>query len=226
MNMQCEHVRSRFSDYLDGAVTGREMMEISAHMEQCKSCASEFAIWRGMQRSLSMIGTAKAPDNLGLKLRLAISREKVKDTITWKDRLDLLWSNSVRPFALRTAAGLASAIVVVGGVLGMLTAVTPTAPSVLADDDLGAYTQPRYKYSAVNMEGFSADSDTPLVIEAMLNARGQIYDYNVVSGNLTPESRRDLEQRMLVSVYEPAKVFGTPVRSRILLTFSGVSVRG
>ncbi|WP_263410345.1 anti-sigma factor [Terriglobus tenax] len=226
MNQSCDHVRSLFSDYLDGALTGHEMMDISSHMESCSDCAQEFASWRVMQQNLAMIGTAKAPENLGLKLRLAISREKVKDAFTWKDRLELVWANSVRPFAMRATAGLASATVVVGGMMGMLTAFTPTAQSVLADDDLGAYTQPHFKYSAANVDAMVVDTENPVVVEALLNSRGQVYDYNVVSGTLSAESRRNLEQRLLVSVYEPAKVFGTPVRSRVILTFSGISVRG
>jgi len=226
MNTNCEHVRALFSDYLDGALTGHEMMDVSSHLESCKACKAEFTGWRAMQHSLAMIGTAKAPENLGLKLRLAISHEKVKSVTTWKDRLELAWANTLRPFALRTAAGLASATIIVGGMLGMLTAVTPTAQSVMADDDLGAYTQPHYKYSAANMDAMLVDADNPVVVEALLNSRGQIYDYNIVSGTLSADARHNLEQRLLVSVYEPAKVFGTPVRSRIILTFSGISVRG
>ena len=210
MNTNCEHVRSLFSDYLDGALTGHEMMAVSSHLESCKACKAEFAGWRTMQHSLAMI----------------ISHEKVKSNTAWKDRLELAWANTLRPVVLRTAAGLASATIIVGGMLGMLTAVTPTAQSVMADDDLGAYSQPHYKYSAANRDGVVVDADNPVVVEAMLNARGQIYDYNIVSGTLSADARHNLEQRLLVSVYEPAKVFGTPVRSRIILTFSGISVRG
>jgi hypothetical protein len=38
--------------------------------------------------------------------------------------------------------------------------------------------------------------------------------------------RRQVEQNLLTSVFKPATVFGVPVDGHVMLTYTGVSVRG
>jgi len=40
--MKCTEVRALFSSYLDGAVTGVEMHEISGHLRECVTCQPEY----------------------------------------------------------------------------------------------------------------------------------------------------------------------------------------
>jgi hypothetical protein len=65
-----------------------------------------------------------------------------------------------------------------------------------------------------------------IVVEAYVNEQGRVYDYNIVSGPDDPAVDAQIVDRLLMSVYEPASVFGAPVRGRVVLTFSGISVRG
>ena len=91
--MQCNQVQQRLSDYLDGAVTGQEMREIVRHidggeeMAGCDVCAGELAAWRTTQNALVAVGPAKAPADLALKLRLAVSHEKARRESRVFDRL-------------------------------------------------------------------------------------------------------------------------------------------
>ena len=73
----CTRIQSSFSAYLDGAVNGQQMQEIARHLETCGHCAGEFDSLRAVQQSLAVLGPAKAPADLGMKLRLAISHERV-----------------------------------------------------------------------------------------------------------------------------------------------------
>lgn len=85
----CTGIQSSFSAYLDGAITGREMQEIARHLESCGHCKHEFDGLRSMQQSLAMLGPAKAPADLGMKLRIAISHERAAMKSSWKDALGL-----------------------------------------------------------------------------------------------------------------------------------------
>ena len=107
---QCTHVRKQFSGYLDGAVTGAAMHEIALHLEGCSSCAAEFAEWRNAQSLLSSIGPAKAPPNLGLRLRVALSQESANTAQEKLSRGRIRWHNTFRPLVLQATAGLASTI--------------------------------------------------------------------------------------------------------------------
>jgi hypothetical protein len=53
-----------------------------------------------------------------------------------------------------------------------------------------------------------------------------VYDYKIVSGSSDIKTRSQLENALLFSVFAPAQVFGQPVRGTVVLSFSGVSVRG
>jgi outer membrane biosynthesis protein TonB len=78
----------------------------------------------------------------------------------------------------------------------------------------------------VNPHAIVTGHDGIIVVEASVNSEGKVYDYRIVSG---PESQAVQDQvvdQLLTSVFQPASVFGAPVRGRVVLTFSGISVRG
>jgi anti-sigma factor RsiW len=72
----CGKTREAFSSYLDGALSGREMQATAAHLERCEECAAEFSEWRQMHEALYRLGPAKAPADLALRLRIAVSKER------------------------------------------------------------------------------------------------------------------------------------------------------
>lgn len=225
-SQSCRKFQSLFSPYLDGAVSGQKMQEIAQHLEACSSCDREFAALRSMQRSLALVGPAKAPADLGLKLRLAISHEQAKGMSEWLDRLSLRWENSVRPFMVQVSAGFAGAVVLVGGIALLLGLVAAPEPVMANDEPLGAMTSPHYLYSAVTPRPVITSQDSPIIVEADVNAEGRVYDYTIVSGDASAAARNQVVDQLLMSVFEPASVFGAPVRGRVVLTFSGISVQG
>jgi Putative zinc-finger len=222
----CLKCRASFSDYLDGAVSGQQMQEIASHLENCDACTEQFDALRSMQRSLSILGPAKAPADLGLKLRLAISHEQAHRKSSWLDTVSLKWDNAVRPMLVQVSAGLAGAVVLVGGIALLLGMVAVPEPVMANDEPLGAMTSPHYLYSAVNARPIVTDHDSMIVVEAYVNELGQVYDYNIVSGPESEAVKSQVVDQLLMSVFQPASVFGAPVRGRVVLTFSGISVRG
>jgi hypothetical protein len=222
----CKKIQSSFSAYLDGAVNGRQMQQIAQHLETCTGCASEFAALRAMQQSLSALGPAKAPADLGLKLRLAISHERANKQSSWLDALSLKWDNTVRPMLVQVSAGFAGAVILIGGIGLLLGMVAAPEPVMANDEPLGAMTAPHYLYSTVNPSAIVSDHDSVIVVEAMVNAKGRVYDYHIVSGPEDQAVNTQVVNQLLVSVFQPASVFGAPVRGRVVLTFSGISVHG
>jgi anti-sigma factor RsiW len=215
-----------FSEYLDGAISGRAMQALSAHMELCAGCQSEFMAWRGMQRALSAVGQVKAPDDLGLRLRLAISHESARRQGHWWDVITTRWDNMLRPALVQASAGFAGAVVLIGS-LAMLIGVVAVPQPVLANDEpLGALTSPHYLYSAAHLGPVTSSEDTTIVIRASVDASGRVYDYKILSGPIDAQTDTQVRNQLLLQVYEPARVFGEPVKGQVLITFSGVSVRG
>jgi hypothetical protein len=226
MTLNCDSIRSSFSAYLDGAISGYQMQAIARHLESCSDCKREFDGLRAMQQSLAILGPAKAPADLGMKLRIAISHERAAMKSSWKDRFSLKWENTVRPLLVQVSAGFAGSVVLVGGIILLLGMVAAPEPVMANDEPLGAITVPHYLYSAVDPHPISTSNDAPIVIEAYVNEQGRVYDYNIVSGPVDTTIKNQVADQLVMSVFQPASVFGSPVRGRVVLTFAGVSVRG
>jgi len=224
----CAPVRHAFSEYLDGAVSGVEMAAISAHLEGCEACAGEFAAWRDVQRSLGELGPAHPPERLQAELLGALAAERERGThLPVLAQAMLLWQRSLAPMALRVSAALAVAVVLLAGMSWLFAG--PIA--VRADDDrLAHMAAPRYLYSQVlprpieTRQGTQAE--TPIVVEALVDPQGRVYDFSILEGPRDPEVRLRVAENLLASIFRPATLFGVPVRGHVLLTYSGVSVRG
>jgi hypothetical protein len=237
MNLKsCAEIQANFSSYLDGAVSGQQMQEISRHiegcedgcgirMDGCEECARELSAWRTTQSALAALGPAKAPADLGLQLRIAISHERARRDSRLSDKLSLMWDNVLRPRVLQVSVGLAGSVVL-GSVVLLLGMVAVPQPVMANDEPLGAITQPHLLYST-SPPGESVEArDTPVVVEAKVDAAGRVYDFTILSGQKDDAVRTRVEDQLLGSVFQPASAFGVPVRGRVLMTFSGISVRG
>ena len=224
---KCSGVRSQFSDYLDGALTGVAMQKVAAHLESCNKCSAEFGSWRSAQRMLADLGPAKAPADLALRLRVAISQEKTRSTSQNLARWQVRWQNSVAPFLVQLSAGFASAILLIGTVGLLVGAVAAPVSASAGDEPLGNASNPHFLYS--NLAATTAhigERDNPVVVEAFISGSGRVYDYRIVSGPYDARTRSQIENQLLFSVFEPARFFGQPVRGFVILSFSGVSVQG
>ena len=226
----CRGVRSHFSEYLDVLASGHTMHRVAIHLRDCPACAHDFAAWRATQDSLASIAILRKPPvpaDLSLKLRLAISHERARRSVRLIDTIALKWENAVRPLAIQFSAGFATAVALVGTV-GLLLGTVAAPTAVMANDEpLAAISTPRYLYSAERSRPLVTAQNATIVIEADIDAQGRVYDYTIVSGPQSddPAVRTQVRDRLLLSVFEPARVFGTAVRGRVLVTYSGVSLR-
>ena len=94
------------------------------------------------------------------------------------------------------------------------------------DEPLGAVTKPHYLYSAAQQQPVVTPDYGTIVVEAEVNADGKVCDWKVVSGTMDERTHDEVRDQLMLQVYEPARMFGEPVRGRVLVTFSGVAVHG
>jgi hypothetical protein len=251
----CSSIRDRFSEYLDGALTGVAMQQVAGHLESCVACSREFSEWRQMQQALTDLGPAKAPADLALRLRVAISQEQTRTPRQSLARFQVRWSNTFAPFLLRATAGFASAVLLVGTTALLIGAfAAPEAVEARDQPSDAAATSPRFLYSMIESNSlengaelraaqmkdgeqgskehgrasvFTTDSSAnSIVVEAYVNSQGRAYDYRIVSGPDDAQARARVETLLLFSVFEPARIFGEPVQGVAVMTFSGISVQG
>jgi predicted anti-sigma-YlaC factor YlaD len=224
----CDAMQARFSEYLDGRLNGREMQQISAHVSKCRECDREWDSLRQVQQSLGALGPVPEPKDLLLRVRVAVSQERARSKQSVFSTWNLTWKNTVGPFLLQASAGFASAVLLLGSVIVLVTMFTqPEAVQATTDEPLGNPTAPRL----VNLSSGVSNTDIgtlsgPVIVEAYVNNEGEVYDFRIVSGPDDPATRLQVENLLLFSFFEPARFFGQPVRGLALISFTGVSVKG
>lgn len=224
----CNKMRSHLNEYLDGRLGGLESRQVAAHLELCRECSGELKSLLQVQSRLSALGPSPAPRDLPLRIRVALSRERARQSQGPFHALNLVWNNTLGPFLLRAAGGFASALLLMGAVIVLVSMFAqPERAQAAPDVPLGDVTAPRFLYlSSVVADNQIGAVDSPVVIEACVNGMGQVYDYRIISGPTDDATRAQVENLLLWSRFEPARRFGQPIAGLAVLAFSDVSVRG
>jgi anti-sigma factor (TIGR02949 family) len=222
--VDCADVNRLLSPYLDGAVTGTEMQALRQHLEACQACSREYTLLRQTQQLLMLAGRPAMPADLGLNLRLAISREAAQTRRPRYEALRLSLENTLNAFMVPATAGLACAILIFGLVAAIL-AIPGQLQANNQDVPLVLNTGPELQHSSFGtMSSINAES---LVIEAYVDSNGRVQDYKILSDPGASEELLPQVKRMLIfTTFRPAMSMGRPISSRAVLSFSRISVRG
>ena len=225
LGLQCPKAKRLFSPYLDGAVTGTEMLALQQHLSECAVCNDQYQSLRRTQQLLVSVGRPKVPADLGLKLRLAISRETESAKRGRFEGMMVRLENAFEAFMVPATAGFLSALIIFG--IAMVYFVAPS--SLQAGNDVPLVmvnTAPQLQQSAFGMTLDTIASDS-LVIEAYVDANGRVQDYRILSDPKDSQEVLPQVKRMLIfTTFRPALSMGRPTPSRAVLSFSKISVRG
>ncbi len=225
MGLQCPQAKRLFSPYLDGAVTGAEMLALQQHFSDCSACNDQYQGLRQTQQLLISMKRPKVPADLGLKLRLAISRETEQAKRGQFEGMMVRLENVFEAFMVPATAGFLSALIIFG--IAMVYFVAPS--SLRAGNDVPLVmvnTAPQLEQSAFGMTLDTINSES-LVIEAYVDANGRVQDYRILSDPQDSKEVLPQVKRMLIfTTFRPALSMGRPTPSRAVLSFSKISVRG
>ena len=220
--MNCSEARILFSPYLDGVLTGTQMQSLSRHLEGCESCTENYVSLRRTQQLLGNVGRRRAPADLALKLRVAISGEVARSKRPLLGGAWIRVENALNGFMVPVTAGLVAAVTVFGILMGSFA--LPLASN--SDIPININTAPQLKQAAF---GNTLDSvhEGSLVIVAYVDSNGRVQDYRVVSdtdqaAQLLPE----VKNMLIFTTFRPATSMGIPTSGRAVLSFSKISVKG
>lgn len=224
-DINCSEVAELLSPYLDGAVTGTQMRRVQEHLERCSACAGEYESLRRTQRLLAALPRVSHPADLGLKLRLAISREASRARRGRYEGFRVRLEDRLRSFMVPATAGLVCAVLI----FGLVTAILAMPGQLQANNQdvpLVLNTGPELQQSIFSTSLSAMDADS-LVIEAYVDKNGRIQDYKILSDSSASQQLLPEVKRMLIfTTFRPAMSMGHPISSRAVLSFSKISVRG
>jgi hypothetical protein len=225
--MKCAEYKRLFSPYLDGHVSGAEMHALQRHMQECNGCAREY---EEIQRTLQLIvalnkAKTKAPADLPLRLRLAISRESKQARRRRFEGAMVRLSNALNAFMVPATAGVVSAVLTFGLLLGFF-ALPQQLRASSSDVPLMLYTGPQLQQSVFGTSLGSMGDDS-VVIEAYVDANGRVEDYRILSQSEDAKAALPQVKNLLIfTTFRPALSMGVPTAGRAVISFSKISVKG
>jgi len=232
--VNCRDAQRLLPGYLDGAVRSRDRATLRAHLDSCAECRKELSRYRLLASQLANVRPVEVPVDLVTQIRVRVSRERSPWAFAiriWSRAL-LISQNILEPLAVPATGGVLTAVVVFLLVVQSMLVGMPLG-RVQADDLPLNLVQPAqleslapFPVPSSNVADGKLDT-TPLLIEATLNAQGEVVVYKILSGPNDAAAQRQLDQVLLFSKFRPQIGFGRPMGGgRVLLSFSEVRVRG
>lgn len=218
--MNCTKATSLLSLHLDGALDVHQRRAMDDHLSKCSQCEREFSGLKQTKSVLSVVGRKKAPADLALKIRVAISREASAVRVSPFEMLRFRLETALNAFMVPATAGLLSAIVFFGLLIGFFA-----MPSRSDDVPTMLYTPPELAMAPFGLSN-SISSDS-LVLEAYVDANGRVQDYRVLSSPTeTGVVDQQIKNMLIFTIFRPATSFGRPTSGKVVLSFSHVNVKG
>jgi len=240
--MKCTTVRTKLAGYLDDALTGTtsvaERAQIGEHLNGCAICRAELESFRKLSVLLSRVPKNIPPADLAVRIKVAAAQSQHSQN--WssrfrkvRDRAEILLDNVFRPLTVPATGGVFSAVVVFVLVLQLMVpgitvrAVSNDVPlNILRPAELVSLSDYPQPWGSEQHE-LELSLPQGLQVYVTVDARGQMVDYEILSGPASPALRHELDQILLFSRFRPMMSFGRPTAGgHVILTFNTVRVRG
>ena len=231
--MSCREASRKLPGYLDGAIRSREHAHVREHLESCANCRAELQHYRLLSVSLARMEPATPPADLAVRIRVQVARERMERdrAIDFWSRAKLTFENILEPLAVPATGGVLTALLVFVLVAQNLLGGIPYG-AVPNDLPTSLFQRARLESLAqFPVPGSGASETRPgagmLLVDATLDAQGNVASYVILSGPEDSATRRQLDQVLLFSRFRPQLDFGRPTAGgRVMLIFSEVRVKG
>lgn len=222
--MDCQWMRRHLPAYLDGELGLFSTWGAQLHLRACTECFERYEAFERPRSAAGQLAAPQAPENLNLTIRLAADLERARRG--WPQRVYARFREAaremMRPLAVRGVGATLSAMILFGALMPDLWSVRQHGPDVelryLAKAIVTAPT-------IVDLAPYPVSAETTVLCS--VDSRGGIYDIQLPAeqrGNR--KLRAEVANALLFTEFEPATVFGRPVRGRVLVSFTHFTVRG
>ena len=232
--MKCDEAARYLPGYLDGAIPARKHAPLREHLSSCADCRSELESYRLMSNCMATVDPAIPPADLAVRIRVQASH--IDSAWLSLGRLAssarLTFKNILEPLAVPATGGFLTALAVFVLVVQNILVGVPTTGVVPNDLPLDLVQPAKLESLApfpmpgiVSAEGHP-DSG-PLLLDATVNAQGQVVFYKILSGPNNSAVQHQIDQVLLFSKFRPELSFGLPMAGgHVFLSFSEVHVHG
>lgn len=229
--MNCGEAARYLPGYLDGTIRPRHRAGVREHLFSCIDCRQQLEHYRLLASYLARLEPITPPRDLALRIRIQASRLNSDRLGDCWNRVRLCFKNILEPLAVPATGGLLTALAVFVLVVQNILVGVPMGGAVPNDLPLNLVEPARLESLApFPIPGIVADGHPDsgaLLLEATLDAQGQVVRYKILSGPDDTAVQKQIDQVLLFSRFRPELSFGLPMAGgRVLLSFNEVHVRG
>ena len=220
--MKCSEAKRMFSPMLDSLLDAKEARTLNGHIAECESCGTQFAALNRTKWMLATMEPHAAPPELALRLKVAVSQQLATRRQGRWDGIQVRWENALNAFMFPATAGLVSAVLIFGMLIGVLV---PAHFSSSNDVPTMLYTPPEMTSAPFGLESGTANGDA-ILVEAQVDSHGRVQDYRVLNGTGEAELSPAMKNAPIFTQFRPATNFGLPTTGRVVISFSNINVGG
>ena len=226
-SFSCKFVRDAIWDFDAGALDPESNVGITKHLIKCRDCAAHRVEVRSLRTGLKSVPQMPVPSLAAMRVKVTASRERSRlllrrDIATHlkelKARAKLFTDHLLRPFAVPAAGGLLASFLCFGAIVDALNLRIQQ----------GWSDMPVGLFSSVSIDDLSPFSfpGTDVIVQLTVDEQGRVSDFSVPQGNVTQSEMQEIGNLVLYSSFHPARAFGQPVASKILVSIHHINIRG
>lgn len=230
--MNCYTVQRSLLAYCDNSVPVHERRNIALHLAGCEACFSKATQLTELRRTLRALPAVAPPEDLSTSLRVLASRELARRSSRtslgafvshFTLRVRLWMDDMMRPVALPVAGGFFAAVV-------LFATLVPTFASRVQSNIQDVPTGLSTEVTVAGMAPFGLSEDD-IILDVTVDEQGRVIDYSTPSGQgwvNNPEARRNVENLLLFTRFNPGTMFGLPASGKVRITLrrSEIDVKG
>jgi hypothetical protein len=223
--MNCQWMHRNLPLYLDGRLSAPVRVMAHLHLRACSKCFAAYDRSEIVSNWAARVTPARPPANLRMQIRLELSREIAREG--WLRRA---WGRfkseiheSFTPVAIRSAGGIAAAILL----FGVLMPDIWTRPVHASEDIPLLLLSKSVAVPAVVAELGPYGVNGNVTVLAFIDVEGSVYDVEFPADmGENAKLRAQIANALLFTQFEPAMLFGRRVPGRVMINFTNYTVKG
>ena len=222
----CDAAMELMSPFIDSMVTLEEAESLRSHLFQCAPCGRQLQCLISLRNLVAGMEPVAPPADLQLDARVKLSRERRPNgRDRWQARVDNILKPLAVPAVMGVALTLMGFVILLGGLFAPreVHAKNDVTGPLVATYEPPRTTDPTLRRFRSTMTT-SPELEQALSVQTDLSDKGQVLDYTVIGGERSPLVDQWLQEVLLLAQFRPATNWGSPVRSRVILSF--INVRG